>query len=97
MGQIALNTANEIIITSDNPRTEDPEAIIQDILSGIDSMDHVIKIIDRKEAIHAVLDRAGDGDTVVIAGKGHEDYQEINSKRYPFDDRVVVREYLGIP
>ncbi|MBN2029938.1 UDP-N-acetylmuramoyl-L-alanyl-D-glutamate--2,6-diaminopimelate ligase [bacterium] len=96
MGKIAEDLADEIIITSDNPRTEDPEAIIRDILSGIRSMARVVHIVDRKEAIHAVLDRARDGDTVVIAGKGHEDYQEIGSKRFPFDDRVIVKMYLGI-
>ncbi len=96
MGKIAENLADEIVVTSDNPRTEDPEVIVRDILSGIDSMTHVTQIVNRKEAIHAVIDRAQDGDTVVIAGKGHEDYQEIGSKRFPFDDRVIVKSYLGI-
>ncbi len=96
MGKIAEDLADEVVITSDNPRNEDPEAIIRDILSGIDSMARVTQIVDRKEAIQAVLNRARDGDTVVIAGKGHEDYQEIGSMRFPFDDRVIVKTYLGI-
>jgi len=97
MGKIAVTLADAIFITSDNPRSEDPEVIIQDILVGIDSLDHIVTIIDRKEAIHAALDHAREGDVVVIAGKGHEDYQIIGLRRIPFDDKVIVKEYLGIP
>ncbi len=96
MGKIAATLADVTFVTSDNPRSEDPEAIIQDILSGMDSLDHIHAITDRKQAIHAALDHTQEGDMVVIAGKGHEDYQIIGSKRIPFDDRVIVKEYLGI-
>jgi UDP-N-acetylmuramoyl-L-alanyl-D-glutamate--2,6-diaminopimelate ligase len=96
MGQIAANLADVIYITSDNPRREDPQAIINDILEGIGSRNHVTAIVERKEAIQRALDEAGSGDTVLIAGKGHETYQEIGRERTPFDDRAVAEEYLKL-
>ena len=95
MGRISVKLADSIIITSDNPRTEDPETILQDILKGIQSKDRVESIVDRREAIYRALEQAQEGDTVLIAGKGHETYQEIGLKRLPFDDREVVKTYLN--
>ncbi len=95
MGRISVNLADSIIITSDNPRTEDPETILQDILKGIQAKDRVESIVDRREAIYKALEQAQEGDTVLIAGKGHETYQEIGLKRIPFDDREVVKKYLN--
>ncbi len=94
MGRIAYSLADVVFVTSDNPRRENPEVILSDIIEGIDSTDKVITIVDRKEAIKAALDEAQNGDTVLIAGKGHETYQEIGGKRIPFDDCVIVEEYL---
>jgi len=95
MGQAASDFADEIIVTSDNPRSEDPEKIINEIFLGISPGKRIEKIIERKEAIHSALERALPGDTVLIAGKGHETYQEIQGKRFPFDDRMVVKEYFS--
>jgi UDP-N-acetylmuramoyl-L-alanyl-D-glutamate--2,6-diaminopimelate ligase len=78
MGKISESLADLVILTSDNPRTEDPETILQDIL----------------KAICRALDCAREGDTVLIAGKGHETYQEIGAEKIPFNDREVVESYL---
>jgi len=84
-----------VVITSDNPRKEDPTAIIRDILSGI-SLDVTPKVfIDRREAIEYAIKTARKGDLVVIAGKGHEDYQIFADKTIHFDDREVAREILA--
>jgi UDP-N-acetylmuramoyl-L-alanyl-D-glutamate--2,6-diaminopimelate ligase len=92
MGKIALTLADQIIITSDNPRSEDPEMIISDIRSGIKERGDIKVEVDRRKAIQQALSGAGSGDTILIAGKGHEDYQEIKGVKYPFDDRLIVRE-----
>jgi UDP-N-acetylmuramoyl-L-alanyl-D-glutamate--2,6-diaminopimelate ligase len=94
MGQIAGELADAVILTSDNPRNEDPETILTDILEGIESKQHVNLLVDRGEAIRRTLDQAREGDTVLIAGKGHEKYQEIGSMKRPFDDREVVETYF---
>ena len=94
MGQIGSTFADEAFITSDNPRSEEPKSIIRDIVKGISSSRPVKVIEDRREAIHRALSEAGAGDTVVLAGKGHETYQQIGAERYPFDDRAVAEEYL---
>ena len=91
MGMVAFELADVVIVTSDNPRTENPMDIINDIISGINYNKEYKIISDRKEAIFYAVDMAERGDIVLIAGKGHENYQEIGTKRYPFDDRVVVR------
>lgn len=95
MGRIASEIADRVIVTSDNPRTEDPDAIIQDILAGISASKEKTVIPDRRDAIHAALDSAQSGDTVILAGKGHEPYQEIGKMRYPFDDREIAEGYLN--
>ena len=92
MGKIASLYSNKIVLTSDNPRDEKPEQIITEIENGIknDKVD-VLKVSDRKEAIKVALSLAKPQDMVVIAGKGHETYQEINGVKSHFDDREIVR------
>lgn len=92
MGKIAADLADVVVVTSDNPRSEDPLAIIQDILQGA-GMDVEIDP-DRRSAIAGAIGKAEPGDVVVIAGKGHEQGQEIAGEKLPFDDRVVAREVL---
>jgi UDP-N-acetylmuramoyl-L-alanyl-D-glutamate--2,6-diaminopimelate ligase len=91
MGRIACELADLAIATSDNPRTEDPDAIIDDIERGMGGMPHV-RITDRLAAIHAALGGARAGDTVLLAGKGHETYQIIGADKLPFDEREIVRK-----
>jgi UDP-N-acetylmuramoyl-L-alanyl-D-glutamate--2,6-diaminopimelate ligase len=94
MGQVATEKADFSVVTSDNPRTEDPEKIISDILKGIpDSASHTA-ITNRREAIEYAISRAKKNDLVLIAGKGHEDYQIVGAKKEHFDDREVAREFL---
>jgi UDP-N-acetylmuramoyl-L-alanyl-D-glutamate--2,6-diaminopimelate ligase len=92
MGRIASVLADVAIVTSDNPRTEDPDAIIGEILEGVSGPVEVEP--DRRVAIARAIELAEDGDVLVIAGKGHETYQEINGEKRPFDDREVAREAL---
>ena len=95
MGEIAGTLANYTIITSDNPRTENPEAIIQDIKLGIDKTKGKYEIeVDRKEAIKKAIKMAQKRDMIILAGKGHEPYQEINNQKYPFDERVIIKEII---
>ena len=94
MGNISARIADYSIITSDNPRTENPDAIIGQIVSNLPHDTKYVCISDRREAIHHAITTAKSGDMVVIAGKGHEDYQEIHGKRFPFDDRVVASDVL---
>jgi UDP-N-acetylmuramoyl-L-alanyl-D-glutamate--2,6-diaminopimelate ligase len=98
MGVIGRDLSDILIVTSDNPRTESPEEIIDEIERGVlespaDGKPY-FRISDRKEAIKKALTIAGDKDTVLIAGKGHEDYQIIGARKFPFDDRTVAREIL---
>ena len=93
MGRIASRLADEVIVTSDNPRSEDPRAIIDEIAGGIRGDCTVIE--DRKRAIHAASRRRRPGDVVLIAGKGHEQYQEIAGVKHPHSDAAAVREALG--
>jgi UDP-N-acetylmuramoyl-L-alanyl-D-glutamate--2,6-diaminopimelate ligase len=93
MGEIAARESDYAIVTSDNPRGEDPMAIIREIEAGMTRGRHRV-VADRREAIRTALSEARKGDTVVIAGKGHEGYQTIGSASYAFDDRVVARELL---
>jgi UDP-N-acetylmuramoyl-L-alanyl-D-glutamate--2,6-diaminopimelate ligase len=92
MGKIAADIADVVIVTSDNPRSEEPLAIIQDVLQGAGMAVEIDP--DRKSAIERAIGLAEPGDVVVIAGKGHEQGQEIGSAKLPFDDRVVAREAL---
>ena len=95
MGNISAQIADYSVITSDNPRTENPDKIIAQIVSNLPHDAKYICISDRGEAIHHAITTAKSGDVVVIAGKGHEDYQEIHGKRFPFDDRIVASDILG--
>lgn len=95
MGEVSGKLADLTIITSDNPRNEEPQAIIDDIKTGIGKTDGAyVEIIDRKEAIAYAIRHGQPGDIVVLAGKGHEDYQEIKGKKYPMDERVLIQEIL---
>jgi UDP-N-acetylmuramoyl-L-alanyl-D-glutamate--2,6-diaminopimelate ligase len=96
MGKLAEELSDRVIITSDNPRTEDPEKILDEIIEGISDKDKIIRKVDRKEAIYAGIAEAENGDVVLIAGKGHETYQVIGRERHHFDDREVVEEYIGL-
>lgn len=94
MGQIAVELADKVVVTSDNPRTEEPDNIIQDILAGIKEQNKVWIIPDRRQAISKALEQLHPDDSLVIAGKGHEDYQVIGTRRFPFSDREIVIEKL---
>ena len=95
MGEVSGKLADLTIITSDNPRNEEPQAIIDDIKTGISKTEgKYVEIIDRKEAIAYAIHHGQTGDIIVLAGKGHEDYQEIKGKKYPMDERVLIREIL---
>lgn len=95
MGEVSGKLADLTIITSDNPRFEEPQAIIDDIKLGMAKTDgKYVEIIDRKEAIKYVIEHGESGDVIVLAGKGHEDYQEIKGKKYPMDERVLIQEVL---
>jgi UDP-N-acetylmuramoyl-L-alanyl-D-glutamate--2,6-diaminopimelate ligase len=95
MGEIACRSADVLIVTSDNPRTEDPLSIINDIVAGIHEDSTCVEVIsDRKAAIRKALKMARRGDLILLAGKGHETYQEINGTKIPFDERKVVKELL---
>lgn len=96
MGEVSGKLADLTIITSDNPRTEDPQAIIDDIKTGIGKTEgKYVEICDRKEAIAYAIAHGEPGDIIVLAGKGHEDYQEINGVKYPMDERVLIQEILA--
>ena len=95
MGEVSGKLADLTIITSDNPRFEEPQDIIEDIKTGIAGTEgDYVEICDRREAIAFCISHAEEGDIIVLAGKGHEDYQEIKGKKYPMDERVIIRELL---
>ena len=97
MAQTAAKLSDKVIITSDNPRFEEPQDIINDMLAGLDNkqMKKVVSIVDRKEAIRTASMMAEKGDVILVAGKGHEDYQEIKGVKHHFDDREIVREIFS--
>lgn len=98
MGALAARYADQVIVTSDNPRSEDPDFIIGQIMAGINTVEaqrRTEKITDRRQAIASALDMAGPGDVILIAGKGHENYQILADRTIHFDDREVVRELAG--
>ena len=95
MGEVSGRLADLTVITSDNPRDEQPQAIIDDIKQGIAKTDGAyVEIADRKEAVRYVIQNGRPGDVIVLAGKGHEDYQEIKGKKYPMDERVLIADIL---
>ena len=97
MAQEAVKQSDKVIITSDNPRFEEPQDIINDMLAGLDQkqMKKVLSIVDRREAIRTACMLAEKGDVILIAGKGHEDYQEIKGVKHHFDDKEVVKEIFN--
>ncbi len=96
MGEVSGKLADLTVITSDNPRFEKPEDIIADIKTGISKTDgKYVEIPDRKDAIRYVIENGQKGDIIVLAGKGHEDYQEIEGKKYPMDERVIIADILA--
>lgn len=95
MGEVSGKYADLTIITSDNPRFEEPQAIIDDIKTGIARTDgEYVEIINRKDAIRYAIENGREGDIIVLAGKGHEDYQEIKGVKYPMDERVLIAEVM---
>jgi UDP-N-acetylmuramoyl-L-alanyl-D-glutamate--2,6-diaminopimelate ligase len=94
MGNIAVKIADRVIVTSDNPRSENPESIIDDILGGITDIQNVEVESNRRKAIQQALENSATGDTILVAGKGHENYQEIDGIKFPFDDRQVIKELV---
>jgi len=95
MGKACAALADRLVVTSDNPRNEEPEAIIGEILAGVPEGTACVVEPDRRAAIRLALETAGEGDVVLVAGKGHEPFQELNGRTVPFDDRQVVREEAG--
>lgn len=96
MGEVAGRLADYTIVTTDNPRTEKPEDIIADIEAGISKTKGKYEIVvDRREAIAKAIKMMGKRDLVILAGKGHETYQEINGEKFPFDERVIIKDILG--
>ncbi len=96
MGEVSGKIADFTFITTDNPRTEEPEEIVKEIEEGIKKTKGKYKVVvDRKEAIKEAINMANKQDIIVLAGKGHEPYQEINGKKYPFDERIIVKEIIG--
>jgi UDP-N-acetylmuramoyl-L-alanyl-D-glutamate--2,6-diaminopimelate ligase len=92
MGAIAERLADEVIVTSDNPRTEDPSSILRDIREGMEEPERALWIVDRRQAIREAAHRVRAGDIVLVAGKGHETYQIIGREKQPFDDKQILKE-----
>ena len=95
MGRIAGTHSDFPIISSDNPRTEDPERIIDEIVAGVPAGVSHLRVPDRREAIREAISMAQSGDTVLLAGKGHETYQVLGTEKVPFDERDIVLDLLG--
>ena len=93
MGDIASKKSDYVVFTSDNPRTEDPEQILRDILEGVKTDNYEVEV-DRKKAIVKALDLIEPGDAVLILGKGHEDYQIVGKEKHHFDDAEEVKNYV---
>jgi UDP-N-acetylmuramoyl-L-alanyl-D-glutamate--2,6-diaminopimelate ligase len=98
MGRIAQDLADHIVITSDNPRSENPQQIIEDILTGLDATGLAKSAVepDRRKAIHQGIELARDGDVVLIAGKGHESYQVVGGRKKHLDDVEVAEECIRL-
>ena len=98
MGEVACEHSDKVIFTSDNPRNEDPQEILDQMETGLNSAAKrkFVSIVDRKQAIKTAVSMAGPDDIVLIAGKGHEKYQEIKGVKHHFDDREVLKEMFEI-
>lgn len=94
MATIATELSDKVVLTSDNPRSEDPEQILSEMMTGVPRklLKDVLNITDRTQAIKTALSLASKGDIVLVAGKGHEKYQEIKGVKYPFDDKKIIEE-----
>jgi UDP-N-acetylmuramoyl-L-alanyl-D-glutamate--2,6-diaminopimelate ligase len=92
----AISSADVVVITSDNPRSEDPGTIVDQVVSGVVTDNELIVEVDRRKAIEAALGSAGPGDIVLVLGRGHEPYQAVGNQMVPFNDREVVMDLLGI-
>src|SRR5574343_236372 len=97
MGKVAASMSDKVILTSDNPRNEDPKQIISEMMAGIDVVHQkkAISITDREEAIRAAVMMCQPKDIILIAGKGHETYQEIQGVKHPFDDRQILKQIFS--
>ena len=95
MGRIASCEADIAIFTSDNPRTEDPEKILDEIMAGVEAGAQTLRITDRRQAIRTAVMLAKAGDILLVAGKGHEDYQIIGTEKVHFDDKEELRDAFG--
>ena len=97
MARIAAEASHKVILTSDNPREEDPESILDEMMEGVPSAtrEKVLRIVSREEAIRTACMLAGAGDIILVAGKGHENYQVIGNKKMPFDDMLVLKQNLN--
>jgi UDP-N-acetylmuramoyl-L-alanyl-D-glutamate--2,6-diaminopimelate ligase len=97
MAQEAVRLSDQVILTSDNPRFEEPDDIIQDMVDGLSEADkaRTLCITDRTQAIKTATLLAGKGDVILVAGKGHEDYQDIKGVKYPFDDRKILHSLFA--
>ncbi len=98
MAKVACKWSDKVVLTSDNPRSEDPEAILDDMVVGLDEQDirKMIRITDRKTAIKTAVMMSTNGDIILVAGKGHENYQEIKGEKFPFDDKKILKEFFGL-
>jgi len=98
MARIACDLSDRVILTSDNPRSENPEDIIRQMQKGIPVAEakKVLSITDRKEAIKTACTLAAAGDIILVAGKGHEKYQEVKGVRTPFDDKMILQEFFDL-
>ena len=96
MGAIAEQFADVVVVTDDNPRTEEPRAIINDILAGMLDAGQAKVMEGRAEAVTNAIMQAKENDVVLVAGKGHEDYQEVKGVKHHFDDHEVIKEVFGI-
>jgi UDP-N-acetylmuramoyl-L-alanyl-D-glutamate--2,6-diaminopimelate ligase len=96
MAQIAAKNSDKVILTSDNPRTENPEAILDEMMAGLkpENMSNVLRISDRRTAIQTACMIAQKGDIILIAGKGHENYQDVMGVKHHFDDKEIATEIL---
>ena len=96
---LAASYSDKVILTSDNPRFESPETILDDMMKGISPIYHkkVMRVTDRREAIRVACNLASKTDVILVAGKGHEDYQDIQGKKVHFDDKEILMEMLKKP
>ena len=98
MAKESFDRSDKVILTSDNPRFEDPQEILNDMLRGLTNNQkrETLNILDRREAIKVACNLAKPGDVILVAGKGHETYQDINGVKHHFDDKEVVEECFGL-